>query len=314
MEVYRWCDGSYLEDQDFWRLSGIQRSVFLHARPASRICDFYAIGDLTNNYSDGLLKIDVALKSKVDVPQKANVTASLFDGDAKIFTESKEVNLSEGKGSVSFSGEIENVKKWSAERPDLYSLVISLADDKGEILENVGAKIGFRKVEIVNSNLLINGKYIYLKGVNIHEHNDITGHVIDEATIMKDIKTIKSNNINAVRTSHYPQQELFYDMCDKYGLYVIDEANIESHGIGYNKDVTLADKPEWAAAHFERMQGMVERDKNHPSVIIWSLGNEAGDGHNFLNNYKWTKREIRPDRFSMSGQKNSQTRLKDIPI
>lgn len=315
VEVYRWSDGSYLEDQDFWRLSGIQRSVFLHARPAARISDFYAIGDLTNNYNDGLLKLDVALKSNDDVPQNVNVAASLFDGDVKIFTGSKEVNLSGGTGSISFSGEIENVKKWSAEKPDLYSLVISLTDDKGEVLEHIGAKMGFRKVEIVNSNLLVNGKYIYLKGVNLHEHNDITGHVTDEATIMKDIKTMKSNNINAVRTSHYPQQELFYDMCDKYGLYVIDEANIESHGIGYDKDVTLADKPEWAAAHFERMQGMVERDKNHPSVIIWSLGNEAGDGHNFLSNYKWTKQRdaTRPVQYERAEQfTNTTERHTDI--
>ena len=123
----------------------------------------------------------------------------------------------------------------------------------------------------------------------MHEHDDINGHVVDEATILKDIRVMKSNNINAVRTSHYPQQELWYEMCDKYGLYLIDEADIESHGIGYDKDVTLADKPEWAAAHLDRMQRMVERDKNHPSVIIWSMGNEAGDGHNFLNGYKWIK-------------------------
>ena len=130
-----------------------------------------------------------------------------------------------------------------------------------------------------------------LKGTNMHEHDDVNGHVVDEATILKDIRVMKSNNINAVRTSHYPQQELWYEMCDKYGLYLIDEADIESHGIGYDKDVTLADKPEWAAAHLDRMQRMVERDKNHPSVIIWSMGNEAGDGHNFLNGYKWIKGE-----------------------
>ena len=123
----------------------------------------------------------------------------------------------------------------------------------------------------------------------MHEHNDITGHVIDEATVLKDIRMMKSNNINAMRTCHYPQQEFWYEMCDKYGLYLVDEADIESHGIGYDKDVTLADKPEWAAAHLDRMQRMVERDKNHPSVIIWSMGNEAGDGHNFLNGYKWIK-------------------------
>ena len=144
-------------------------------------------------------------------------------------------------------------------------------------------------MEIKNSQLLVNGVAILLKGVNMHEHNEMTGHVIDEATVLKDIRTMKSNNINAMRTCHYPQQEFWYEMCDKYGLYLIDEADIESHGMGYNKDVTLADKPEWEAAHLDRMQRMVERDKNHPSVIIWSMGNEAGDGHNFLNGYKWIK-------------------------
>ncbi|MBG0859075.1 MAG: DUF4981 domain-containing protein, partial [Bacteroidales bacterium] len=171
------------------------------------------------------------------------------------------------------------------------------------------AKTGFRKVEIVNSQLLVNGVAIRLKGTNMHEHDDLNGHVISEALILKDIRVMKSNNINAVRTSHYPQQELWYEMCDRYGLYLVDEANIESHGIGYDKDVTLADKPEWAAAHLARMQSMVERDKNHPSVIIWSLGNEAGDGHNFLNNYKWTKQRdlTRPVQYERAEKSTNTT-------
>jgi beta-galactosidase len=286
VEVYRWCDGSYLEDQDFWRLSGIQRTVFLHARPQTFINDFFAIGDLDNNYNDGLLKLNVSLKGS---PGEFVVEASLFDGEQKIFSESKDVKLTEGITAVDFSKAFPSIKKWSAETPDLYSLVISLKSMNGTVSECVSSKIGFRKVEIVNSQLLVNGVAIHIKGTNMHEHNEITGHVIDEATILKDIRMMKSNNINAVRTSHYPQQELWYEMCDKYGLYLIDEADIESHGVGYNKDITLADKPEWAAAHLDRMQRMVERDKNHPSVIIWSMGNEAGDGHNFLSGYQWIK-------------------------
>lgn len=289
VEVYRWCDGSYLEDQDFWRLSGIQRSVFLHARPKTYINDFFAIGDLENNYIDGYLNVDVSLKSTSSGPKDVTVETSLFDGDLKIYSESKDTRLEGSDLIVGFSRNLPGIKKWTSETPDLYSLVISLKDASGNNLESVSAKIGFRKVEIVNSRLLVNGVPIYLKGVNLHEHHDITGHVIDEATVLKDIRLMKSYNLNAVRTSHYPQLELLYELCDKYGLYVIDEANIESHGIGYDKDVTVADKPEWAAAHLDRMQRMVERDKNHPSVIIWSLGNESGDGHNFLNNYKWTK-------------------------
>lgn len=289
VEVYRWCDGSYLEDQDFWRLSGIQRSVYLHARPKTYIKDFYAVGDLTNDYNDGNLKIDVSLRSTTPSENKFIIDASLYDQDQKLYTESKEIKLVDNKVSVDFNKALPGIKKWSAEKPNLYSLVLTLKDNSGTDIESVSAKIGFRKVEIKNSQLLVNGVAILLKGVNMHEHNELTGHVIDEETVMKDIRTMKSNNINAMRTCHYPQQEFWYEMCDKYGLYLIDEADIESHGMGYNKDVTLADKPEWEAAHLDRMQRMVERDKNHPSVIIWSMGNEAGDGHNFLNGYKWIK-------------------------
>lgn len=288
VEVYRWSDGSYLEDQDFWRLSGIQRSVFLHARPETYIRDFFAKGDLENNYRDGRLDLEVLLTGNGS-NDNFIVDISLFDDELKLFSESKDVTLSEGKASVSFNRTIPEIDPWSAEKPNLYSLVISLKDKNGKTLESISSRIGFRKVEIVNSQLLVNGVAVYLKGTNMHEHDDVNGHVVDEAMILKDIRVMKSHNINAVRTSHYPQQELWYEMCDKYGLYLIDEANIESHGMGYNKDITLADKPEWAAAHLDRMQNMVERDKNHPSVIIWSLGNEAGDGHNFLANYKWAK-------------------------
>ena len=289
VEVYRWSDGSYLEDQDFFRLSGIQRSVFLHARPKTFISDFFAVGDLENNYKDGLLKLDVSLKTADPEAKDFIVEASIFEDDQKIYSETKNIKLADNKASVNFIKQFPGVKKWTSETPDLYSLVLNLKDNFGNNLESVSSRIGFRKVEIFDSRLHVNGVAILLKGTNMHEHNDITGHVIDEATILKDIRVMKSNNINAVRTSHYPQQELWYDMCDKYGLFLIDEADIESHGIGYDKDVTLADKKEWAAAHLDRMQRMVERDKNHPSVIIWSLGNEAGDGHNFLENYKWAK-------------------------
>ncbi|MBN2862798.1 MAG: DUF4981 domain-containing protein [Bacteroidales bacterium] len=289
VEVYRWSDGSYLEDQDFWRLSGIQRSVFLHARPKTYIQDFFAVGDLVNNYKDGHFKLGVSLKGSGEKSEDLTVKASLTDKGKELFSESKDVNLEDNKAYLEFDKILPEIEIWSAENPRLYSLLITLQDRKGNILECISSKTGFRKVEIKDSQLLVNGKAVLLKGTNLHEHDDVTGHVISEKTILADIKVMKSHNINAVRTSHYPQQELWYEMCDKYGLYLIDEANIESHGIGYNKDVTLADKPEWAAAHLARMQAMVERDKNHPSVIIWSLGNEAGDGHNFLANYKWTR-------------------------
>jgi beta-galactosidase len=289
VEVYRWSDGSYLEDQDFWRLSGIQRSVYIVARPETYISDFFAVGDLENDYNDGLLKLDVSLKTSENGPKDVVVEALIYDSDENIYSESKNIKIT-GEGSlVKFNRQLPDIKKWTSETPDLYTLVLNLKDNSRKNLESVSARIGFRKVEILNFQLHINGVPILLKGTNLHEHHDVTGHVVDEATILKDIRIMKSNNINAVRTSHYPHQELWYDMCDKYGLYIIDEANIESHGMGYNKDITLADRLEWGAMHFDRMQSMVERDKNHPSVIIWSLGNEAGDGHNMLNNYKWTK-------------------------
>ena len=309
VEVYRWCDGSYLEDQDFWRLSGIQRSVFLHARPTTYISDFFAVGDLENNYADGNLKLNVSLNSTDNKASDFVVEAALYDADQKIYSELKDVKLTDKKGTASFVRNFPDIKKWSAETPDLYTLILNLKDNYGNILESVGSKIGFRRVEIVNSQLLVNGVAVYLKGTNLHEHHDVTGHVVDEATLLKDIRVMKSNNINAVRTSHYPQQELWYELCDRYGLYLIDEANIESHGIGYDKDITLADKPEWAGAHLARMQSMVERDKNHPSVIIWSLGNEAGDGHNFLNGYKWIKERdnTRPVQYERAEQSTNTT-------
>jgi|WetSurMetagenome_2_1015567.scaffolds.fasta_scaffold00004_140 beta-galactosidase len=309
VEVYRWCDGSYLEDQDFFRLSGIQRPVFLHARPKTYIRDFFAVGDLNENYTDGLLKLNVELTGVPQPEDNLRVKVSLYDNGQELYNELKDIKLTDKNASFYFETSFPEVKRWTAETPDLYSLVITLMDSDGEILESVSSKIGFRKVEIKNSQLLVNGKAVYLKGTDMHEHDELNGHVIDEAMILKDIRVMKSHNINAVRTSHYPQQELWYEMCDKYGLYLIDEANIESHGIGYDKDVTLADKPEWAAAHMARMQAMVERDKNHPSVIIWSLGNEAGDGNNFLNNYKWAKqRDItRPVQYERAEKSTNTT-------
>lgn len=290
VEVYRWSDGSYLEDQDFWRMSGIQRSVFLHARPSTYIADFFARTDLESNYLDGKLDLDVLLSSKSADQKEYNIEASLYDGAREIYREKNIIKPgNESSAMISFRKVFPGVKRWTAETPHLYSLVISLRDADGNISESVSSQIGFRKVEIKNKQLHVNGVPIYLKGTNMHEHHDVNGHVVDEATILKDIKVMKSFNINAVRTSHYPQQELWYQMCDKYGLYLIDEADIESHGMGYDKDVTLADKPEWKAAHLDRMKRMVERDKNHPSIIIWSMGNEAGDGHNFLDGYKWIK-------------------------
>jgi beta-galactosidase len=288
VEVYRWCDGSYIEDQDMWRLSGLSRSVQIYSRPKSRIADYKVKAGLDSEYIDGTLDLEVDIKGddKSDAAsENLTLKVSLLKDGVKVYDEEQGII----NNKLRFRSRFEQIKSWSSENPELYDLLISLNNADGTCIESISSKIGFREVEIKDSQLLINGKYVYLKGVNYHEHHDVNGHVVDRATMLKDIELMKKNNINAVRTSHYPQPEMWYELCDEYGLYLIDEANIESHGIGYDKDKTLGDLPEWGLAHMDRTVRMVERDKNHPSVIIWSLGNEAGDGNNFLANYKWIK-------------------------
>ncbi len=314
VEVYRYSDGSYLEDQDFWRMSGIQRDVYLYAAPRTHIRDFFARAGLANDYRDGRLQLEVEVAHTDGFQPGYTVEAVLYDGEKAAIRQSRSVS-SEGGSVVSFEQSLKNVRRWSAEQPNLYRLVIALKDRSGKTIEATGARIGFRTSEIKGGQLLVNGKPIYLKGVNLHEHHDIRGHVVDEETMLKDIRTMKAFNINAVRTSHYPQPERWYELADEYGLYLIDEANIESHGIGYRRDVTLADKPEWLKAHLERTQRMVERDKNHPSVIIWSLGNEAGDGRNMLATYRWIHQRdgTRPVQYEREGEEtNAPERHSDI--
>lgn len=294
-EVYRYCDGSYLEDQDFWRLSGIFRDVYLFSTPKIHIRDFFAKPQLDENYQDAVLTVEVEVENydskKVDQPK---VTAELYNSAGKRIAElvcSKTTTIDQdGRMEYVLSADIQKPDKWSAETPHLYTLVITLKDkDSGKVLETVSDKIGFRTVEIKDGVLLVNGKYIYIKGVNRHEHHPDTGHTISRESMIQDIKLMKQFNINTVRTSHYPNAPLWYDLCDEYGLYVIDEANIESHGMLSSRAKSLARNPEWLDAHLDRTMNMVERDKNHPSVILWSLGNEAGDGPNFVATSNWIK-------------------------
>ncbi len=270
VEVYRYCDGSYLEGQDFFRLSGIQRSVWLHARPATYIRDFFSRATLVNDYTDGHLDLDVELANTGKRPANLRLEAGLYDGTTKILGEIRDADAVDGTALLHLSTELQDVNPWSAESPSLYTLVLTLADRRGRVLESVSSQIGFRTTEVKGTQFLINGKAVLLKGTNMHEHDPVTGHTIDETTMLKDIRLMKMHNINAVRTSHYPQPERFYELCDQYGLYLIDEANIESHGIGYDKDKTLADKPEWLDQHMFRTVRMLERDKNHPvsSVMV----------------------------------------------
>jgi beta-galactosidase len=293
VEVYRWCDGSYLEDQDFFRLSGIERDVYLFATPKVHIADFFAKSTLNAQYTNGLLNLDVKIKNnskeKVD---GYSILCNLYDAATgeKIFTNTKKIAIDAEKDlTTSLATEIANIKQWNAETPNLYTLTLQLTDNKGKLIEASGCNVGFRSTEIKNGQFLLNGKAIYFKGVNRHEHDPLTGHVISKESMLKDIRLMKLFNFNAVRTCHYPDDPTWYKLCDKYGIYLIDEANIESHGYGYEPSQTLGNNPDYLQMHLERTISMVERDKNHPSVIIWSLGNEAGDGSNFLATYKWTK-------------------------
>ncbi len=298
LEVYRYSDGSYLECQDFWRISGIERQVFLYAAPRTRVRDFFARTLLDENYRNGRLDLEVEIinddkpapQPRASRLQVYNLTASLLDENGeKIFLEKKIFTLKPGDRKIlNYRGEIPGIKPWSAETPYLYTLCLELTGEKNLPLEAITRKVGFRTVEIKNGQLLVNGRAVYFRGVNRHEHDPWTGHVISEESMIQDIQLMKQNNINAVRTCHYPNDPRWYELCDYYGIYLIDEANIESHGMGYGEK-SLAKNPEWGSAHLDRIMRMVERDKNHPSVVIWSMGNEAGNGINFEEGYRWIK-------------------------
>ncbi len=298
IQVFQFTDGSYLEDQDFWRLSGIQRDVLLFARTKTYIRDIFAKASLDENYVNGIFNLDVELKNQnKSVAKNLMVKYQLIDNDNQVVSSSdtKAAVKGKSKAKYTFSAQIPAVNKWSAETPNLYKLVVTLYDGNQNLLEATSINVGFRTSEIKNGQLLVNGQAILIKGVNRHEHDEYFGHVVSEETMLADIRLMKQNNINAVRTCHYPNDPKWYELCDKYGLYLYGEANIESHGYGYNPEETLANKPEWKAAHLERCMNMLERDKNHPAVIVWSMGNEAGDGPGFLEAYKaMHKRDVRP--------------------
>lgn len=288
LEVFRWSDGSYLEDQDFWRMSGITRDIFLQAREPQHIRDFRVIAGLDSTYLNGTFSLKIELANLAQDNAPVVVEALLNDGATPLETFTRQVEATPGTTAVEFTGTYPNIKTWSAEIPNLYELLIILKNNNGDTLEVLRQDVGFRTSEIKNGRLLINGQYVYIKGTNIHEHHMKTWHVLDMETMLQDIKLMKAHNINTVRTSHYPQPELWYKLCNKYGLYLVDEANIESHGMGYG-DRSLAKDSTWKAAHLYRTRNVFERDKNQPSVVIWSLGNEAGNGVNFYATYDYLK-------------------------
>lgn len=292
VEVHRWSDGSYLEDVDFWRLSGMDRDVFMYSLPKAHIRDFFIQPRLDQDYEDAELKLEVSLRNAAEVAQSGSLELRLTDPGGKnvIRPVRQSYELSANGGStINFSERVRNPRKWNAEEPNLYSVQIDLYADDEQLIHSVTHKTGFRSSEIKNGQLMINGRPITIRGVNRHEHDPVTGRLVTRESMLKDIQLMKQFNINAVRTSHYPNDPEWYRLADEYGMYILDEAFIESHGTGYDPGKTLANKPDWFGAHLDRMQRMVERDKNHPSIIMWSLGNEAGDGSNFEALYDWTK-------------------------
>jgi beta-galactosidase len=281
VEVYRWCDGSYLEDQDFWRLSGIFRDVYLRTEsPTAAIDDLHVQATLDDAYKNGKLRIALRLSNSGNNPRSVELTARLTEPgrEATVAETSRLAMLAISEPTdLLVTADVEAPNQWSAETPNLYNLLVELKSDDGTTLETVPLRIGFRTSEIKNGFFLMNGKPIRFKGTNRHEHHPERGHYVTRQDMIEDIVQMKRHNINAVRTSHYPNTPEWYALCDEFGIYVWDEANIESHGMGYEAQ-SLAKQPEWTEAHLDRVQRMVERDKNHASIVVWSMGNEAGDG------------------------------------
>lgn len=273
-QVFRWCDGTYLEDQDFFRFSGVGRDCYLYARNKKRIQDIRVTPDLDETYEDGSLSVKLNLKGS------GNVDLELLDATGK------QVATATAKGSGNVLMNVENPHKWTAETPYLYTLRATLQGSN----EVIPVKVGFRKIELKGDQILVNGKAVLFKGADRHELDPDGGYVVSPERMIQDIQVMKKFNINAVRTCHYPDDNLWYDLCDKYGIYVVAEANVESHGMGY-KEKTLAKNTAYAKAHMERNQRNVQRGFNHPSIIFWSLGNEAGFGPNFEACYRWIKNE-----------------------
>ena len=292
IKIYRWSTSSYLECQDFWRISGIERDVFLWSQPELKIEDFTVVSSLDENYTDGIFRLKALIQNDSDASADFNLGYELVDAAGNVVS-SGSADGSAGADSgteISFDAGIADVLKWTAETPNLYRLFITLSRD-GKVSEVVPFNVGFRRFELRGNLFLVNGQPVKFKGVNVHEHNENTGHYVPRELCRKDLELMKAHNINAVRLCHYPQDRQFYELCDEIGLYVYDEANIESHGRGYNlsKGHTLGNAPEWLDAHMERTRNMFLRNRNYPCVTIWSLGNEAGNGYNFYNTYLYLK-------------------------
>jgi len=300
LEVYRWSAGSYLECADMWRLSGIERDVYLYSTPTTYIADYKVVSPLDRaNYRDGELSLQLDIENPAQVPantkaRKAVVPKTfsawyyLYDADGQLVSKQTKPVTANGMNHLEFNTVIKDAKSWNAESPYLYTLVIDLKDANGSTIETLGCNVGFKTSEIKDGLFMVNGVPIKVKGVNRHAWTPDKGHTLDRETMLKDIRLMKENNINTVRNSHYPMDRLWYHLCDVYGLYMIDEVNIESHGMGYGP-ASLAKDISWLPAHLDRSYRMYAKSKNHPSVTFMSLGNEAGNGINFEETYKWFK-------------------------
>ena len=288
LEVYRWSAGAYLECQDMWRLSGIERDVYLYSTPKQYISDYKVTSILEKNtYKDGVFELDVTVEGAA-----AGITTIAYElqneAGKTVLNGSQPVKSRGLSNLITFDEKrIPDVEKWSAEHPNLYTLILELKDANGKVTEVTGTKVGFRTSEIKDGRFCINGVPVLVKGVNRHEHSQL-GRTVSKELMEEDIKLMKQHNINTVRNSHYPAHPYWYQLCDRYGLYMIDEANIESHGMGYGP-ASLAKDSTWLTAHMDRTHRMYERSKNHPAIVIWSLGNESGNGINFERTYDWLK-------------------------
>ena len=305
VEVYRWSDASWLEDQDFWRMSGIFRDVYLYTAPDAHIFDFKALPELDDDYRNGSLSVAVRINNYSEQHQgDLALEMQLFDDNRQpVWSNAVSEALAIGSDPtqmITLSGQVDSPKLWSAEYPHLYTLVVGLKNERNEPVQYVSCKIGFRRFEIEEGLMKINGQTVEFKGVNRHEFSPLKGRAIGIEEMLKDIKLMKEHNINAVRTSHYPNHPKWYDLCDEYGLYVIDEVNLETHGTWRygqkeEEDTIPGSKPEWLGNVLDRSKSMYERDKNHPSIVIWSLGNESFGGDNFLYMHRFFK-ETDPSR------------------
>ena len=307
VEVYRWSNASYLEKQDMLDMSGFEREVFIYSTGKVRIYDFNFKYQLNSSYSKASYNLSVDLSNYSTNDEDVQLTFELLD-DADNFNpiiakQTTITNVSD-HNSICFLGEISAPRLWNAETPNLYTLLITLRNAQNDIIETTSHKIGFRNIVIVNGQLTINGIAIKIKGVNRHELHPTLGHVPTEENMLTDIRLMKEHNINAVRTSHFPCHSRWYQLCDQYGLYVIDEANIESHPLALEPDTQIGNTKSWIPAHLDRVQAMVERDKNHPCIIIWSMGNEAGTGCVFETLYQWIKSKdtSRPIQYEPAGE------------